>query len=238
MGQKGGWVSDLLKQLNERCESSPLLARLSHDHLALDTGRWICQELWPFIQELPGNISAVRERLPVESSAARSLLGQLADDERHYQRLFVKQCTLAGVTEAELAEHSASETMKTLCAALRHWADSGDYVDGIYAIVTAELACTAFSRYALPHYERYFSANADNYPPGTIDEGLSWLRLHAKPHTRHALWLKRMIEDVRPVGERDVPEPVETVLVAVSAFWEGPEAGTSARGDAPSAVCV
>lgn len=238
MGQKGVWISDLLKELNERCEHSRLLARLSHDHLALESGRWICQELWPFIKELPGNISAVRERLPAESSAARSLLGQLADDERHYQRLFVKQCELAGLTESELAEHSTSETMKTLCAALRRWSDSGNYVDGIYAIVTAELAATAFSRYALPHYERYFSAHAEDYPPGTIEEGLSWLRLHAKPHTRHALWLKRMIEDVRPADQSDVPEPVETVLKAVSAFWEGPGAGSSPCGDPASAVCV
>jgi len=238
MGQKGGWISQLLKELNECCEGSPLLARLSQDHLALETGRWICQELWPFIQELPGNISAVRERLPIASSAARSLLGQLADDERHYQRLFVKQCQLAGVSEADMASHTASPTMKTLCVALKHWADSGDYIDGIYAIVTAELAATAFSRYALPHYERYFSAHADNYPPGLIDEGLEWLRLHARPQTRHALWLKRMIEDVRPADETGVPEPVATVLNAIAAFWQGPEPGRSTRGDATTALCV
>src|SRR5215813_14136257 len=130
MGQKGGWISQLLNELNERCEGSPLLARLSQDHLALETGRWICQELWPFIQELPGNISAVRERLPVASSAARSLLGQLADDNRHYQKLFVKQCRLVQITEAELTAHTPSSTMKTLCVALKRWADSGDYIDG------------------------------------------------------------------------------------------------------------
>jgi len=238
MGHKGGWVSQLLKELNERCEGSPLLARLSQDHLALDTGRWICQELWPFIRELPGNISVVREQLPVASSSARSLLGQLADDERHYQRLFVKQCELAGLTENDLAEHSPSPTMRDLCAALKKWASSADYVDGIYAIVTAELAATAFSRYCLPHYERYFSAHADNYQPGAIEEGLQWLRLHARPQTRHALWLKRMIEDVRPAEETGVPEAVAAVLNAVSAFWDGPQPGSSASSDATKALCV
>src|SRR5262249_21116558 len=122
--------------------------------------------------------------------------------------------------------------------AMKKWASSADYVDGIYAIVTAELAATAFSRYCLPHYERYFCAHADNYPPGAIEDGLQWLRLHARPQTRHALWLKRMIEDVRSAEATGVPEPVAAVLSAVSAFWDGPPPGSSTRGDTTKVVCV
>lgn len=217
---KRAWVTALFSRINESCQKSPLLARLERDNLAMETGRWTCLELWPFIRELPTNISAVREKLPFDSEAARNFLGQLADDERHYQGLFLKQCQLAGLSETALSEHAPSQPMLELCRALALYSQDSDYVKGVYAIVTAELCATAFCRYALPHYDRYFAAHADLYDPQAVEEGLAWLRLHASPQPRHAIWLKRMLEDVGPSLEHELPEPVASILDAVLAFWQ------------------
>lgn len=217
---KRAWVSALVSQINESCQRSPLLARLEQDNLAMETGRWICLELWPFIRELPANISAVREKLPSDSEAARNFLGQLADDERHYQRLFLKQCQLAGLSETDLAEHAPSQPMRELCRALALYSQESDYLSGLYAIVTAELCATAFCRYALPHYDRYFGTHVGLYDPQVVEEGLVWLRLHASPQPRHAIWLKRMLEDAGPSLDHELPEAVAAIFYAVLAFWQ------------------
>ncbi|MBI4534220.1 MAG: hypothetical protein HY711_09785, partial [Candidatus Melainabacteria bacterium] len=152
------------------------------------------------------------------AQAARSLLGQLADDERIYQQLFLKQCHLAGLSRLDIDTHTPSKQTKQLCHELERWTRNASYIDGIYAIITAELAATAFCRAAIPHYEDYFSRHIDIYPRKDVEEGLAWLRLHAKPQTRHAIWLKRMLEDIaNPTGTQS-PEAVDIILKAVLAF--------------------
>lgn len=218
MSQLPEWLPGLIARINWGCSQSPLLARLAQNELAMETGKLICQELWPFIESLPVNISAVRDTLPDNAQAARSLLGQLADDERIYQQLFLKQCAFAGLSREDIVTYTPSQQTQRLCLELQRLTRDASYVNGIYAIVTAELAATAFCRAALPHYEEYFSKNSDMYPKEDVDEGLAWLRLHAKPQTRHALWLKRMLGDIANPSGAQSPEAVDIILQAVLSF--------------------
>src|SRR5690606_19398917 len=102
MAQLPGWMPILLDRIQWGCSTSPWFVNLADDNKISETGKAICLELWPFIRELPTNIAFVRDAVPEEMLAARNLLGQLSDDERHYQQLFVKQCYFAGCTEQEL----------------------------------------------------------------------------------------------------------------------------------------
>jgi len=223
MARLPGWLPSLLKRIDWGCANSPLLTSLDDDSQALETGRAICLDLWPFINNLPANISLVRDSLPEDMHAARNLLGQLADDERYYQQLFLSQCRLAGLSDDDLANHIPSPATRELCSTLERYTRSGSYERGIYAILAAELAATAFARAAFPKYVDYFDRFADSYEAQTVKEGLNWLRLHAEPHTRHALWLKRMLADIPNAGRKEMPEPVEAFLNAVFRLWRCPQ---------------
>jgi hypothetical protein len=218
-----GWMPSLLRQICRGCATSAVMSAENDTKEAFESGRLICRELWPFIQELPQNVALVRDSLPEHMDAASRLLTELADEERVYQQLFVKQCQLGRLNTEVLALETPSPTARRLCDVMRTYCTSNDYRDGILAIVTAELAATAFARTALPLFESYLSLHADDYSPVEIEEGLEWLKLHTKPHTKHALWLKRMLADLEQGSSQKLPEPVEAVLKAVFAFWRCPE---------------
>jgi pyrroloquinoline quinone (PQQ) biosynthesis protein C len=212
----------LLDRIQWGCSTSPWFVSLADENSIGVTGKQICLELWPFIRELPTNIAFVRDAVPESMIAAKNLLGQLSDDERHYQQLFIKQCYFAGVSEAELSVAEASTPAASeICAAMREMCRESGYRDGIYAIVAAEFAATLYSRTALPSYEKHFQRRA-NKTPEQIDEGLQWLRLHAKPHTRHALWMKRMLGDIEDASGNDVPYAAEILLNALLKLWQCP----------------
>ena len=216
------WMPLLLREINRACSNSPLLA-VRHDNAeAIEAGRRICLELWPFIEQLPENISAVRRMAPEGMEAGAKLLTELADDERIYQQLFIKQCNLAGLKLTDLASSKVSASTQQLCDAMTVYCQSSDYYQGILAVITAELAATAFCRSALPLFEQYFAVHASSYNDAEIEEGLAWLKLHTKAQTKHALWLKRMLGEVESHGEQQLPEPVETVLKAIMVFLHCP----------------
>ncbi len=213
-----GWMPSLLRQINWGCENSSIFESQEDSIETFQSGRACCRQLWHFIQELPANIAAVRDALPPKMDAARLLLSELADDERIYQKLFIKQCQLARLNPEELALEIPSPSTQNLCEIMRDYCQNGNYQDGILAIVTAELAATAFCRSALPLFEKYFAACGNLYSEKEIEEGLEWLHLHTKPHTKHALWLKRMLEDLDEQKSDQLPAQVEAVLHAVFKF--------------------
>lgn len=230
MRRMPGWMPSLLRQINWACENSAIFeSDSSSDTIEnFQLGRACCRQLWHFIQELPQNIASVRDALPENMDAARLLLSELADDERVYQKLFIKQCQIARLNPEELAVETPSPSTLHLCNVMRQYCQSQNYQDGILAIVTAELAATAFCRSALPLFEKYFDLYGDSYAPEEVEQGLEWLFLHTKPHTKHALWLKRMLGDLEQHKTDKLPVPVEAVLHAVCAFLKCPAPGSSA----------
>ncbi|HEY9788422.1 MAG TPA: hypothetical protein V6D17_23740 [Candidatus Obscuribacterales bacterium] len=228
MALKAGWMPTLLQQIDWGCATSRLISGILtgvENDQALFRGRQLCINLWPFIKELPENIRLVRDALPESMEAAKKLLSQLADDERYYQKLYIKQCELSGLTEDDLNSADIDETAKPIRDVMRKYCRSGDYRDGILAVVTAELAATAFSRTALPVYERYFAENNDRFGKQKVEDGLEWLRIHAKPQTRNALWLIRMLSDITN-QEDGVPVPVADMLSALFSVWNCPKSDT------------
>lgn len=226
-----GWMPSLLRQINWGCTNSSIFESQEDSIETFQSGRACCRQLWHFIQELPANIASVRDALPPHMDAARLLLSELADDERIYQKLFIKQCQLARLNPEELALETPSPSTQNLCDVMRAFCQSGNYQDGILAIVTAELAATAFCRSALPLFEKYFAACGNLYSEKEIEEGLEWLHLHTKPHTKHALWLKRMLEDLDQQKTDQLPEQVEMMLQAVFAFLGCPSQEITTKKD-------
>lgn len=223
MAQLPGWMPILLDRIQWGCSTSPWFVNLADENKIQETGKSICRELWPFIRELPTNIAFVRDAVPDEMTAAKNLLGQLSDDERHYQQLFIQQCYFAGLTDTDLGIVAApTAAAEEMCQAMRATCRESNYKDGIYAIVAAEFAATLYSRAALPSYEKYFLRRSDLYTKEQVDVGLQWLRLHAKPHTRHALWMKRMLGDIEDSTGNDIPEAAELLLVSVLKLWQCP----------------
>lgn len=222
MRQLPGWMPSLLRQIDWGCANSAVMAACDDNDEAFESGRTICRELWPFIQQLPQNVASVRDALPDDMEAAKLLLSELADEERVYQQLFIKQCELARLNVQQLALEPPSPATKRLCEVMRHYCASSNYHQGILAIVTAELAATAFARSTLPLFEKYLAAHEPNYSQNEVEEGLAWMRIHTKPQTKHALWMKRMLGDLEQGSTKSLPEPVQNVLTAVFDFLHCP----------------
>lgn len=219
---KNQWLSSLQSQIAAALANSALVRDIDTAHIS--TGKTICQELWPFIRELPENISQVRSRLPADLEPARKFLGQLADDERHYQGLYLKQCQLAGLKAEELLETTIiPEHSRPLVEAMRRYCSDGTVAQGVEAIVTAELAASSFARVVLASFESYFAENSATYGAENIEEGLRWLRFHAKPNIRHALWMKKMLDafdQENPADQsKNLPLAVTHVLDALFVLW-------------------
>jgi hypothetical protein len=234
MSHSLGWMPELVCRLNEACAESFVFATVD---LAkrLPAGKQLCLELWPFIRELPANIQAVRGQMPVASSnrdGAYKLLSVLADEEHLYQRLYLKQCVLAGLAESEVLNTAASARAIRLASLMNTFCQESTYADGVYAIVAAELAATAFARCALPWFEEYFRSNSNQFDASRdlsmIDEGLAWLRHHAKTHLRQAIWMRRMLEEIeKDAGPNLTRETLEVILSAVFEILEVPQIATS-----------
>ena len=230
MSHSVGWMPELVRRLNEACAESFVFATVDLSE-RLPAGKQLCLELWPFIRELPVNIQAVREKMPVASSnldGAHKLLSVLADEENLYQRLYLKQCVLAGVSENEVLNTAASERAIRLASLMNTFCQVSTYADGVYAIVAAELAATAFARCALPWFEEYFRSNSNQFDSSIdssmIDEGLAWLRHHAKPHLRQAIWMRRMLKEIeKDTGHNSTRQTMEVILSAVFEILEVPQ---------------
>ncbi len=223
------WLTEFLDRLDAGLIQSSWLQQVKHNQI--EGSQQICQELWPFIRELPLNIVSVKNKLPEGFDSATKLLSQLADDERHFQNLYLKQCQLAGLDPERLQDsleipYSAERLIKSM----RHHCKTASVVDGVQAVIAAELAATHFARMVLPILEDYFAHNQDKYGQNSIDEGLSWLRLHAKTNTRHALWMRRMLDDLESLEQKhttltskNLPPAVEDILTAVFQLWRSLE---------------
>ncbi|HEY9677434.1 MAG TPA: hypothetical protein V6C76_05470 [Drouetiella sp.] len=222
MRRMPGWMPSLLRQINWGCENSSIFNSANDTVEHFESGRRVCRQLYHFIKALPANISAVRDVLPPQMDAARLLLTELSDDERVYQNLFMKQCLLARLNPDELALETPSPSTQRLCEVMREYCQSKNYRDGILVIVVAELAATAFCRYARPLFDKYFSTHSSEFTQEEVDEGLQWLDLHTEPHTKHALWLKTMLEDLGPEKSDVLPQPVQDMLKVVFDFLECP----------------
>jgi hypothetical protein len=240
MSHTVGWMPELIRRLKEACAESFVFATVDLDQ-RLPAGKQLCLELWPFIRELPLNIQAVREKMPRASSnldGANKLLSVLADEEHLYQRLYLKQCVLAGLSESAVLNTAASSRAIRLASLMNAFCQDSTYADGVYAIVAAELAATAFARCALPWFEEYFRSNSNRLDSSMgasinesmIDEGLAWLRHHAKPHLRQAIWMRRMLEEIEKETEHNpTGEPLEMIISAVFEILEVPQIERSKR---------
>lgn len=219
MSRLPGWMPELLGLLNSGCAQSPMFT-VSDDEKVFQTGKDVCLSLWPFIRELPENIGAIRKKTPAHMEAAAKLFSQLSDDERVYQQLYLKQCQLAGITDEELKNVVPSEGALQLSTVMRKNCFAESYEDGVLAIVTAELGAAAWARSAQPVFESYFTKYASSFDPETVEEGLRWLRLHAKPNLKHAMWLRKMLGDLAPGTSDQMPTPVIEVLRALYAVLQ------------------
>lgn len=235
MAKLAKWMPSLLDSIDLGCSTSFSLSQLKLENEELMTvGRAICLDLWPFIRALPENVASVRKAVPECMEAARKLLAQLADDERYYQKLYVRQCLLAGLSEQDLSSTELGVASKDLCNVMTIYCNNQNYRDGVYVIVTAELAAAACSRTILPVFEAYFEQHSTLYEAADVSAGLEWLKLHSKPQTRHALWLKRMLSDIAESDDENMPEAVETMLQAVFALWRCPENACKVTGNRDS----
>lgn len=223
------WLTEFMVRLDAGLVQSSWLQQVKLNQI--DGSQQICQELWPFIKELPSNIVSVKNRLPEGFDSATKLLNQLADDERHFQNLYLKQCQLAGLDPERLQNSlEIPYAAERLIKSMRHHCQNASVVDGVQAVIAAELAATQFARMVLPILEDYFAHNQATYGQDCIDEGLSWLRLHAKTNTRHALWMRRMLDDLesleqkhRALTSKNLPPTVDDILTAVFQLWRSLE---------------
>jgi pyrroloquinoline quinone (PQQ) biosynthesis protein C len=218
MASLPGWMPILLDRINWGCATSPWFVDLADETKVRERGRQILFDLWPFIRDLPTNIAAVKAAVPSHMTAACNLLSQLSDNERHYQTLFKNQFPMAGLTLEQIEAYPINPDTKVLCDKMVEMCQHRTYVEGIYAIVAAEFVATMYCRQSLPSYEKYFERNH----PEAADEGLAWVRLHAKTHTRHAIWMKRMLCDVEDSHGNEIPEGAEEILSAFMHVWKCP----------------
>ena len=223
MGAIPGWLPILAERINWGCSTSPWFVDLADESKIIKRGRRVMLDLWPYIKDLPVNISAVRQAVPESMTAATKLLSRLADDERTYQRLFTQQFVLAERLTMEEAESEPThERTQKLCQTMAEMCQRRDFVDGCHAIVAAELVATIYGRTSIPHYERYFEKHSDEYTQQEIDDGLEWLRLHAKTHTRHAIWMTKMLRDIGSDFGNEIPEGALAILNCFLRVWECP----------------
>jgi len=224
------WVGEMNQALLEGLAASAWLAQVESDQMA--AGRQICLDLWPFIKALPDNIKAVKDKLPESLEPAKLFLSNLADEERHYQELYLKQCQLAGLSREDLttSENAPSPATQALLEAISQACAAADVVTGVQAIVAAELAATHFARAAKDAFEHYFSLHSAEYSSGEVDGGLAWLRLHAKTNTLHALWMNRMLVALHQDNDSlELPPTVEKILQAIFALWHVDQAFNAKR---------
>ena len=223
MARNDHWLPLLVELFNAGCARSQFILDLQKEKDTIETGKELCLTLWPFISRLPGNIKRVKAKLPDSMEYAGKFLNHLSDDEGYYQGLYRKQCYLAGIDDRSLESFVPGPATENLCELLKGHCAGPNFEEGILAIVTAELAATVFARHSLELFEAYFEKN----PPGvnkvsldvTTDEGLAWLRLHAKPQTRHAIWMKRAVDDLELDPPNKLPGQVEALVEAIYAFW-------------------
>lgn len=219
MSPKEHWLLSLVEILNTGCSQSQFIVDLKAKKDTLNAGKELSLNLWPFISKLPKNIKSVKQNIPESMEYAKKFFTQLSDDEGFYQGLYKKQCILAGIDLNELEELTPHKNTENLCHLMSKYCKDSDFKIGILAIVTAELAATVFARHSIDHFETFFSENPDQAI--AIDEGLEWLRLHAKPQPRHAIWMRRAVDslelDVNPPNK--YPEEVETLVEAIFDFW-------------------
>jgi pyrroloquinoline quinone (PQQ) biosynthesis protein C len=228
------WMPHLTTLLGWGSETSRFLHPF-RDENALTMAHDMCLELWPLVEELPVNIAHVFNAVPDELEAAKKLFGDLADEERFYQRLFLNQCELFGIPLATLESHKPSEAAIHVKRVVGEYCQSDNWENAVLAITTAELACTAFCRVAVELYEEYFSKQGDRFSEQQVTDGMEWIRLHARPQTRNALLLLRTLSQLTSAGQIQLPEPSERVAKALLAVWQCPlEAYTSTVSGAGS----
>lgn len=223
MGALPGWFSILFDRLNWGCTTSPWFVDLANEDKVLQRGRQIVIDLWPFIRELPVNIAAVRDAVPKHMTAACNLLSRLSDYERHYQHLFIQQFPLASITMEEIESVPVNPRTEKLCDKMAEMCQRRTFADGVHAIVTAELVATMYGRSSLPLYENHLEKQVGKkFTREQVDLGLEWLKLHAKTHTRHAIWMKRMLADIDDESGNVMPEGAAEILDCFLDVWECP----------------
>ena len=233
------WILTMSSIMTDGLSRSAWLAGVNTDEMA--QGQEICRVLWPFIQQLPANIQAVRDKFAKEHVSSISFLDRLSDEELHYQNLYIDQCRLAGLDEADL--QSALQTVPSpivpLIKTTNHYCQQGSLLEGVQAIIAAEIAATQFSRNVLDIFEKYFSQHTQQYGTNAIENGLKWLRLHASPNTRQALSMKRMLNIAEAESKalndaqtntlpNNLPVPVDAITQAVFTLWQVPGANLPA----------
>jgi pyrroloquinoline quinone (PQQ) biosynthesis protein C len=220
MSQLPGWMPELLSRISVACSESPLLSQNNVANEVFEFGSKLCLELWPFIHELPQNVDSLRRRTPEDHHSAIKLFTQLADDERVYQQLYLRQCELGGLSSQDLQSAKPSRRAKRLAEMLQHYCARDSFENGVIALVTTELSATACARAALPLFESYFARHLSSYHPDSVESGLQWLRLHAKPNLRQALWLQKMLADLKLNESKSLPKPADDVITSLAEILE------------------
>jgi len=226
MGKLAAWLPDVLEHLAWGCSTSVILRNFGEKH-GLSSAQAICLDLWPAVQELPQNIASVAKKVPENMVATGRLLQQFADEERFYQQLFLKQCELLRVSKSDLLECSRSKQAFNLQSNMNKFCNQNDYLDGVLSILTAELAATAFSRTAFPLCETFFIEHMANYESDIVEDGMQWLKLHAKNQTANALLLNRSLAELPNAKCEVVPHTAQVVLKAILEIWRCPITDTT-----------
>jgi len=125
------WLPDFQAQLDLGLSHSGWVQQVRLDEI--DGAQEICQELCPFIRELPANIVKVTDKLPAKLEAPRNFLNQLADQELHYQNLYLQQCQLVGLEPTVLRQSlEIPHSSERLIASMRHYCEEGTALEGVH----------------------------------------------------------------------------------------------------------
>lgn len=226
------WISDTITVSLQNADFRRTVESVEAGDIS--SSKSLCLAVWPFIRGLPDNITAVKNKLDAHTDGAdagQNLLSQLADDERHYQNLYLKQFILAGMTQAEVEEmvalpddQCASQAVLTFAQRMHFYCQQGTTAQGVLAVVTAELMATQFARVAFDAFQKYFSERESEYGRETVEQGLAWLALHAKTNTRHAIAMRKMLIAVEDdeIRANKRPACVRDLIDCLTAIWKQP----------------
>ncbi|MCW5822876.1 MAG: hypothetical protein KIT34_08725 [Cyanobacteria bacterium TGS_CYA1] len=222
------WFATLLNLLETGCAKSPILEDLARPELTVAVSQNICLWSWPLISVIPENVEKVRKLLPESMVYTAKFFDQVADKDKHFQTLNLKQCRFFGFDQEQLSSWDPDVKTSKLRNIFEAQCRSNDLKEGILAILTIELAATFFGRYSYQIVEKYFadpnhnSIDGRRFTEQELIEGLAWARYHAKPNARQALWIKGLSEELELDPPNKLPPSVIQLVDAIYQWWQSP----------------
>lgn len=214
------WLLSIKTELEQALANSQIVRCLKDEDQALIAGRQFSLDLWPFINELPDNVKHVRNALSSEKQFSQAYLGSVADEEKIYRNMFLEQCYLAGLSNADMENGMPSKQAAKLASVVRHACFELSAMEGLLAIIAAEISASCFSRVVYPIFEIYFAKRTDEFDARNVEKGLAWLKLHAYTDSVQTKLFLRMLKEIDLQYCKNMPAVVQDVLDAVKHLWQ------------------